>query len=179
MRRVILWKFWMSNPMTDQTTFAMADVADKPKTRRKAIAAGRIALGPEAFAPVVERRLPKGDALVLAEVAAILGAKKTPELIPLCHPINLNRVRVQFVPQPLTHSIEAFCLVEIAERTGVEMEALTAVSIALLTIWDLAKPIEAALAIDAVRLLYKEGGKSGVFEHPDGLPAAARTLLEA
>jgi cyclic pyranopterin monophosphate synthase len=150
--------------------FSMFDVGDKPITRRRALATGRIRLGPVAFALVRDRALPKGDAITLAEVAGVLAAKKTVELIPLCHPIGLDRVRLAFSFDEAASAVDVFCEAANSARTGVEMEALTAVSIALLTIWDLSKPIEAALEIEGVRLLMKEGGKSGTWVHPDGLP---------
>jgi len=156
----------------------MADVAGKPVTRRRALAGGVIRLGPQAFELVSRRQLPKGDALALAEMAGILAAKQTPFLLPLCHPIALNRVAVHCVPLPGEFAFEVFVLAEIAERTGVEMEALCGLSIALLTVWDLAKPIEPALEIDRVRLLFKSGGKRGDWEHPYGLPPGAKSLLD-
>lgn len=158
---------------------AMADVSGKPVTRRRALAAGRIHLGAEAFAQTVERNLPKGDALALAEVAGIQAAKQTPQLIPLCHPISLNRVSVHSVPLPELQAIEVYCLAEIDERTGVEMEALCGLSVALLTVWDLAKPVNPSLRVSDIRLLYKSGGKHGDWTHPDGLDAAAREILDA
>lgn len=166
--------------MTDtggESSFAMADVSSKAITTRRALAAGRIWLGPEAYRLVTQRQLPKGDALVLSEIAGIQGAKQTPTLIPLCHPINLNRVIVGHQALPDAHSVKIYCLAEIAERTGVEMEALTGASIALLTLWDLAKPIEPALRIEAVTLRYKSGGKSGEWIHPEGLEPFAREFL--
>jgi len=157
---------------------AMADVAGKPVTRRVALAGGRIRLGEQAYQMVCENALPKGDALALAEFAGIQAAKQTARLIPLCHPLSLNRAAVYSVPRPEDHSIEVFCLAEIAERTGVEMEALCGLSVALLTIWDLAKPINPALEITATRLLYKSGGKRGTWRHPDGLPVEAENILK-
>lgn len=150
--------------------FSMFDVGDKPVTRRRAVATGRIRLGPVAFPLVRDRALPKGDALVLAEVAGVLAAKRTVDLIPLCHPIGLDRVRLAFVCDEDHHAVEVYAEAANSARTGVEMEALTAVSVALLTIWDLSKPVEPALEIEGVRLLTKEGGKSGTWLHPDGLP---------
>jgi cyclic pyranopterin monophosphate synthase len=151
-------------------TFTMVDVGDKEITRRRALAGGRIALGRAAFELVRDRRLPKGDALLLAEVAGVLAAKKTAELIPLCHPLPLDQVALGFTLDEGAAAVDAFCLVATSGRTGVEMEALAGVSMALLTIWDLAKPIEAALTIEDVRLLRKEGGTSGSWSHPAGLP---------
>lgn len=158
--------------------FRMADVSAKPVTRRRALASGRIRVGSQAFALLKEGTLPKGDALALAEIAGMQAAKQTPALLPLCHPISLNRVIVRTVLRPDEAAVEVFCFAEIAERTGVEMEALTGLSIALLTIWDLVKPINPALEISETRLLYKSGGKSGVWEHPDGLSPEARALLD-
>lgn len=155
----------------------MADVSAKSATHRVAIAGGRIQLGREAFQLLAEGRLPKGDPLAMAEIAGIQAAKQTPSLIPLCHPIALNRVMIHSVLQPEEYSVEVFCIAEIAEKTGVEMEALTGLSIALLTIWDLAKPVNPALEISHNRLLYKSGGKSGTWVHPDGLPDEAEKIL--
>lgn len=157
--------------------WSMADVSGKSTTRRVAIAGGKIRLGQKAFQLLVDGSLPKGDPLAMAEIAGILAAKRTPSLIPLCHPIALNRVMVHSVPRPGDFSVEVFCVAEIAEKTGVEMEALTGLSIALLTIWDLTKPVNPALEITNQRLIYKSGGKSGVWTHPDGLPAEVESIL--
>ena len=158
--------------------FAMADVSAKPVTRRRALARGRIVLGPEAFAAVQSGTVPKGDPLAMAEIAGIQAAKLTPQLLPLCHPISLNRVQVHTRLQPASHSVVVYTLAEIAERTGVEMEALVALQTALLTIWDLCKPLNAALVLQDSVLLYKAGGKSGEWRHPDGLDQTAEALLE-
>lgn len=135
-------------------------------------------MGEEAFALLMEGNLPKGDPLAMAEIAGIQAAKQTPFLIPLCHPISLNRVMIHSVPRPDDFSVELFCVAEIAEKTGVEMEALTGVSIALLTIWDLTKPVNAALEISNTRLLYKSGGKRGIWVNPDGLPEEVQAILK-
>lgn len=156
----------------------MADVSAKPVTHRVAVAGGRIVIGPEAFGLLERCELPKGDPLAMAEIAGIQAAKRTPALIPLCHPISLNRVIVRCAPRAGDHAVDVYCLAEIAERTGVEMEALTGLSVALLTIWDLVKPVNPALEITAQRLLYKSGGKSGTWIHPDGLPPEAQSLVE-
>ena len=150
--------------------YRMVDVGAKNVTRRRAIATGRIRLGPVAFPMVRDRRLPKGDPLVLAETAGILAAKKTADLVPLCHPLGLDHVVLAFELDSDDESVTVLCQAATAARTGVEMEALAGVQVALLTIWDLAKQVEPALAIDDVRLLLKEGGKSGRWIHPDGLP---------
>jgi molybdenum cofactor biosynthesis protein MoaC len=164
--------------MTEPSSrLSMADVGSKPETRRRALAAGKIHVGPEAFAMLKERTLPKGDALALAESAGVMAAKQTPFLIPLCHPISLDRVSVHSFLRPGDHSVEVMTLAEISERTGVEMEALCGLSIALLTVWDLVKPVNPALEISGQRLLYKSGGKRGTWVHPDGMPEEARALV--
>jgi len=158
--------------------FSMADVAGKAVTRRLALAGGRIIVGEEAFKMLRDRSLQKGDALALAEFAGINAAKQTPGLIPLCHPISLNRVSVHTRLREDEHAVEVYVAAEIDAKTGVEMEALCGLNIALLTIWDLTKPVNAALQITDVRLLYKSGGKRGVWTHPDGLSTAARDILD-
>jgi cyclic pyranopterin monophosphate synthase len=157
----------------------MADVSAKAVTRRVAVAGGKIVIGREAFERLAEGRLPKGDPLAMAEIAGIQAAKQTAALIPLCHPIALNRVMIHSLPRADEYAVELFCVAEIAERTGVEMEALTGLSVALLTIWDLVKPVNPALEITATRLLYKSGGKKGTWIHPDGLPPEAQAIIEA
>lgn len=147
----------------------MNDVGDKPITRRRALAMGRIRLGEVAYAHVAARTLPKGDALTLAEIAGVMGAKQTSNLLPLCHPLPLDQVRVACELNQALHAVDVYCEAITSHRTGVEMEALTGVQVALLTIWDLSKPIDSALRIEAVRLIAKEGGKGGPWVHPDGL----------
>jgi cyclic pyranopterin phosphate synthase len=157
--------------------WSMADISGKAVTRRVAVAGGKIRIGAEAYSLLIAGKLPKGDPLAMAEIAGIQAAKQTPSLIPLCHPISLNRVMIHSVPRPDDHSVELFCVAEIAEKTGVEMEALTGLSVALLTIWDLTKPVNPALEITGTRLLYKSGGKRGIWVHPDGLPPEAETII--
>ena len=157
--------------------WSMADISEKAVTRRVAVAGGKIRMGSEAFALLVEGKLPKGDPLAMAEIAGIQAAKQTSSLIPLCHPIALNRVMIHSVLRPDDHAVELFCVAEITEKTGVEMEALTGLSVALLTIWDLTKPINAALEITDTRLLFKSGGKRGTWVHPDGLPAEVEAIV--
>jgi molybdenum cofactor biosynthesis protein MoaC len=157
--------------------WSMADISGKETTQRVAIAGGRIRVGREAYSLLAEGRLPKGDPLAMAEIAGIQAAKQTPSLIPLCHPISLNRVMVHSVLRPEDYSVEVFCVAEISEKTGVEMEALTGLSIALLTIWDLTKPVNAALEITNSRLIYKSGGKRGVWVNPQGLPDEVEAIL--
>jgi len=162
---------------TGNKNWSMADISAKAVTRRVAIAGGKIRLGEEAFALLMEGKLPKGDPLAMAEIAGIQAAKQTPSLIPLCHPISLNRVMIHSVPRPAEHAVELFCVAEIAEKTGVEMEALTGLSVALLTIWDLTKPVNAALEISHTRLLFKSGGKSGEWRNPEGLPSEVESII--
>lgn len=150
--------------------YRMVDVGGKNITRRRAVACGRIVLGPVAFPHVRDGTLPKGDPLRLAETAGILAAKQTAAMIPLCHPLGLDHVELAFALIENDQAATVFCQASTSARTGVEMEALAGVQVALLTIWDLAKQVEPALAIDGVRLLRKEGGKSGLWLNPDGLP---------
>ena len=161
-----------------QHSWSMADVSGKPVTRRLAIAGGRIVIGEKAMDLLQAGNLPKGDPLGMAEIAGILGAKQTPSLLPLCHPIALSRVAVRSVVRPDAFAVDMFCIAEIAERTGVEMEALMGLNIALLTVWDLVKPVNAALRISDVRLWYKSGGKSGDWLHPGGLSSEVEALVK-
>ena len=166
--------------MTEKTTqnWNMADVSSKAVTRRVAIAGGRIIIGARAMDQLQAGTLPKGDPRPMAEIAGIQAAKLTPALLPLCHPIALNRVLLRSELAPEKQAIDFYCLAEIAAQTGVEMEALTGLQVALLTVWDLVKPVNPALEITGVRLLYKSGGKSGVWEHPDGVPGSVQRWLE-
>ena len=154
--------------------FHMADIRNKRPTRRRAVAVGELKAGPVAYPLIVERRLPKGDALVMAEVAGLQGAKLASALMPLCHPLPLELVRVRCEPVPERHAIRVYCECATEARTGVEMEALAGVNAALLTLYDLSKPVEPALGIDGIRLLFKEGGKSGLWQHPEGMSDAER-----
>lgn len=148
--------------------FHMADVRRKPVSARRAVAVGELLAG-EAFAAIAERRLPKGDALAMAEIAGIQGAKQASAWMPLCHPLPLEYVDVRCVPLAGRNAVRVYCEVATTARTGVEMEALAGASAALLTLYDLTKPVEPALAINGVRLLFKEGGKRGLWLHPDGI----------
>ncbi|MEJ2383972.1 MAG: cyclic pyranopterin monophosphate synthase MoaC [Xanthomonadales bacterium] len=158
-------------------SWAMADVSGKAVTRRVAVAGGRIRVGREAFERIRDGRMPKGDPLAMAEIAGIQAAKQTPALIPLCHPIALNRVAIRTVLRDDEHAVDIYCIAEIAAQTGVEMEALTGVSVALLTVWDLTKPVNPALAITGQRLICKSGGKHGDWVHPDGVPPEVEAIL--
>lgn len=158
--------------------FSMADVAAKPVTFRLALASGKIRVGEQAFTMLKDKTLAKGDALALAEFAGIQAAKQTPSLIPLCHPISLNRVSIHTHLLQDEFAVEVYAMTEINAQTGVEMEALCGLNIALLTIWDLTKPVNSALEITDVKLLYKSGGKRGNWVHPDGLSATAQAILD-
>ncbi len=157
--------------------FSMADVSAKTPTRRRALARGAILLGETAFNAVARGEVPKGDPLAMAEIAGIQAAKLTPQLLPLCHPISLSRVIIHTRLDADRHAVVVYALAEITERTGVEMEALTGLNVALLTLWDLCKPLNAALEMTESRLLYKSGGKQGVWTHPGGLDEEAEALL--
>lgn len=158
--------------------FAMADVSAKPETRRRALARGTIVLGKDAFEALRDGKIPKGDPLAMAEIAGIQGAKLTPQLLPLCHPIALNRIAIHTRLDADQHAVKVYALAEINERTGVEMEALTGLNIALLTLWDLCKPLNAALELTNIVLVYKSGGKQGEWQHPQGLDATESALLD-
>jgi len=141
----------------------MVDVGDKPVTRRVAVAAGRIRMSPLTLDLIRSGTTKKGDVLGVARIAAIQGAKRTSELIPLCHPLSITRVAVDFSLDSETSSVECTARVETRGQTGVEMEALTAVQIGLLTIYDMVKSADRGMVIESVRLLEKHGGKSGSF----------------
>ena len=141
----------------------MVDVGAKPATHRIAIAQGRIVMLPSTLSIVLAGNAKKGDVLGIARVAGIMAAKKTSELIPLCHPLAITRVVVDFIPDQDTASIACQATVETVGPTGVEMEALTAVQIALLTIYDMCKAVDRGMTITDVRVLEKHGGKSGSF----------------
>ena len=139
----------------------MVDVAAKAATHRIAIAQGRIEMLPATLALIASGTAKKGDVLGIARIAGIMAAKKTSELIPLCHPLALTRVAVDFELQPVDNAVECRATVETVGPTGVEMEALTAVQVALLTIYDMCKAADRGMTITGVRVLEKHGGKSG------------------
>lgn len=155
----------------------MIDVGGKVPTHRVAIAEGRIHVGEKAFALIKHRSLPKGDALMLAEVAGIQGAKLASQLMPLCHPMGLDQVQILTDLQADTYSVLVSCIASTHAKTGVEMEALAGVNAALLTIWDLTKMVEPDLKIDGIRLLAKAGGKSGLWFNPICVPDWVRVRV--
>ena len=150
--------------------FRMIDVGAKKTTHRLAIARGQILIGQEAFTHVKARTLPKGDVLLLAEIAGIQGAKMASQLIPLCHPMGLDHVEIRTELLEDKWGVTVYCCASTLAKTGVEMEALSGVNAALLTIWDLCKMIQPCLAIEGVELLAKAGGKGGVWINPHGIP---------
>ena len=141
----------------------MVDVGEKAETKREALASGVIRMSEECFQKVKEGSMKKGDVLGVARIAGIMGAKKTAELIPLCHVLNLTKAGVEWVMHPDSLEIEAVCTVRTAGRTGVEMEALTGVSVALLTVYDMCKAIDKGMEIAGICLEKKSGGKSGAY----------------
>jgi cyclic pyranopterin phosphate synthase len=139
----------------------MVDVSGKEATRRSAIASGKVRMTAETFAAIAAGNAPKGDVLGTAKLAGIMAAKQTSQLIPLCHTIPLHKIEVQILPQPQLPGYEIRASVTTKAETGVEMEALTAVSVAALTLYDMAKALDKSMQIEQIRLLRKTGGKSG------------------
>ena len=148
----------------DQGRAHMVDVSDKPVTARVAVARGAVKMSAETLALITEGRAKKGDVLGVARLAGIMAAKKTADLIPLCHPLQITKVSLDLTPDPGLPGIVVEATVKTGGQTGVEMEALTAVSIACLTIYDMVKAVEKSMSIEGVRLILKDGGKSGRYE---------------
>lgn len=157
-------------PPAKDPNFKMIDVGRKRPTRRRAVAVGTISMGAEAFERVKNGTLPKGDVLALAEAAGITGAKKTPDMIPMCHTLPLDQVTIHCALDEQTSSVSVYCQAAAFAKTGVEMEALVGANNALLTIWDLTKGVDPNLSIGNVELLVKTGGKSGIWTNPKGIP---------
>jgi cyclic pyranopterin phosphate synthase len=141
----------------------MVDVGPKPETAREAVATGQLRMAPATLAAIIRGDLPKGDVLAAARLAGIQAAKRTWELIPLCHPLRLTAVEVAFTAAPGGNVLEVQARVRAHDRTGVEMEALTAVAVAALTVYDMCKAVERGIVIEEVRLEEKRGGKSGTW----------------
>ena len=141
----------------------MVDVGAKDMTERVAVAEGRITMQPETLALILSGEAKKGDVLAVARIAGIMAAKKTHELIPLCHPLMLSKVAVDLEPDEATNSVRVVATAKLTGQTGVEMEALTAASLACLTIYDMVKAVDRSMTIEGVRLLEKTGGKSGAY----------------
>ena len=148
----------------DQGHAHMVDVSGKPLTDRVAMAEGVVRMSPETLALITEGRAKKGDVLGVARLAGIMAAKRTADLIPLCHPLALTRVAVDLTPDASLPGVRVTATVKTSGLTGVEMEALTAVSVACLTVYDMLKAAQKSMVIDGIRLLLKDGGKSGLYE---------------
>tara|TARA_B100000315_G_scaffold223486_1_gene228308 strand:+ start:7340 stop:7816 length:477 start_codon:yes stop_codon:yes gene_type:complete len=142
----------------------MVDVGDKATTERTATAAGSIYMEPATLKLITDKGVKKGDVLSIAQLAGIMGAKRTPDLIPLCHPLTLTSVKVELSCDATRNAVDISATCKLSGQTGVEMEALTAVSIAALTVYDMCKAVDRAMQIGDIRLIHKAGGKSGEFK---------------
>lgn len=157
----------MSNDLTHfdaDGNAVMVDVTDKSETTREAIAGGSVIMLPETLTAIMDRGIKKGDVLSVAQLAGIMGAKRTADLIPLCHPLALSSVKVELTCNSEKSAVDIIATAKITGKTGVEMEALTAVSVAALTIYDMCKAIDKGMQLTDIRLLKKTGGKSGTYE---------------
>ena len=144
----------------------MVDVSGKQETTREAVAAGSVTMMPETLKLILDRKISKGDVFGVARVAGIMAAKKTAEIIPLCHTLGLTSAEIAFEPDKASSRVNITATVRSSGRTGVEMEALTAVAAAGLTIYDMCKAVDRAMTVTEIRLMKKSGGKSGTFERP-------------
>jgi len=158
--------------LDEQGRARMVDVSEKEVTSRIAVARGCIHMRPETLALILEDKIEKGDVFSVARVAGIMAAKKTSELIPMCHPLNITSVEIDLTAQTNPARVDIEALVRVSGKTGVEMEALTAVSVGLLTIYDMCKAVDRGMRLEAVELLEKKGGKSG---HWRAVTGSART----
>ncbi len=145
----------------------MVDVSEKEVTSRIAMARGTVFMQPETLALIMEKKVEKGDVFSVARVAGIMAAKKTPELIPMCHPLNITSVEIFLTPRKNPARVEIEAVVKVSGQTGVEMEAMTAVSVCGLTIYDMCKAVDREMSIGEIRLVKKSGGKSGIFIRKD------------
>jgi cyclic pyranopterin phosphate synthase len=150
----------------DQGRVRMVDVTAKAATDRRALAQAVVTMSPDTFALIQDQKVKKGNVLETARIAGIMGAKKTADLIPMCHPLNLTHVQVDFYPDAATSSIRIQATARILDQTGVEIEALTAASVAALTIYDMCKAHDRGMSISDLYLLEKSGGKSGTWNRP-------------
>ena len=148
----------------DKGNAIMVDVSHKDISDRTATAKGSVIMGSQTLKLIMDGGVKKGDVLSVAQVAGIMGAKKTPDLIPLCHPLNLSSVKVDLICNPECGAVDISATCRLAGKTGVEMEALTAVSIAALTIYDMCKAVDRSMRITDIRLVNKSGGKSGTYQ---------------
>ena len=153
--------------LDDQGRVSMVDVGNKPVTQREAVARGQVLMQPETLRLIREGLMKKGDVLTIAQLAGIMGAKQTSQLIPLCHPLPLNKVDVELELNDDDSSVGVTALARTSAKTGVEMEALTAVSVAALTVYDMCKAVDRGMRIDAIRVVRKRGGQSGDIDLED------------
>ena len=167
------------NKIFASSGYKMIDVSGKQVTHRRALAAGEIILGQKVIEMIKNKKMPKGDPLSIAEVSGINGVKKTSELIPLCHPLPLDHISLHTEINEKKNSIVVYCLVSANSKTGVEMEALSGVSSALLAIYDLSKIVEPNLKMTNTKLLVKSGGKNGLWINPDGVPDKIKNILNS
>jgi len=144
----------------------MVDISDKDETKREAVARGVITMRPETLRLIQQGSLPKGDVLAAARLAGVMAAKRVPDLIPLCHPLLLTSAEIEFTPVERAGRLDIESRVRITGRTGAEMEALTAVAVAALTVYDMCKAVDKAMVIGSIRLVAKKGGKSGTYRRP-------------
>jgi cyclic pyranopterin phosphate synthase len=149
--------------LDDKGRVRMVDVTGKPVTQRVARAQAKVSMQPETFKMIEDQRIKKGNVLETARIAGIMGAKQTSSLIPMCHPLNLTHVQIDFFPDASNHTIRIEATARVVDQTGVEMEALTAVSIAALTIYDMCKSYDRQMMIGDIYLMEKSGGKSGTW----------------
>ena len=148
----------------DDGNAVMVDVSGKDRTERTATAAGSVYMMPETLKLIMEGGVKKGDVLTVAQLAGIMGAKKTPDLIPLCHPLELSSVKVELTCDPDRNAVDISATCKLTGKTGVEMEAMTAVGVAALTVYDMVKAVDRGIRIGDIRLVQKSGGKSGAFD---------------
>ena len=149
--------------INEQGRAKMVDVSEKADTKRIGVASGRICMQPETFALITDGKIKKGDVLAVAQVAGVMAAKKTWEIIPMCHPLMISKCQVDFELDEKNLAVKAICMVKVSGKTGVEMEALTGVSVTLLTIYDMCKALDKRMEIGEIHLDSKSGGKSGEF----------------
>jgi len=177
-----------SNSNTNQQTLShvnkqgqanMVDVSDKAVTERSAYAEGFVTMSLHTFEMITLGQHAKGDVFAVARIAGIQGAKKCSDLIPLCHPLMLSKVQVDFEPLPAEHTIRIKSMCKLAGQTGVEMEALTAVSVAALTLFDMCKAIDPAMEITGIKVLEKQGGKTGVWRRPERIDQQEQKIRDA
>ena len=145
----------------------MVDVSEKPETEREARAEGRVVMAKETLDLILRGDAKKGDVIGAARIAGIMGAKRTADLIPMCHPLMLAKIILDITPDPALPGLHVACTAKVRAQTGVEMEAMTAVSIACLTIYDMAKAVDRGMRIENIRLLFKSGGRTGDWRAPD------------